>query len=371
MKVALFFIIFSICLNTSFAQSNNEVKNSEEYIRISDFESAYTWTIASMSTPPTISNIFVDSFNRLYFAFFDTSQLELMFVSDGLRYGSFTKKPVDPDKNYGHLLSMATDTEFSNVYIAYTDSKNNIWYTDNNNNRQFNSYEVNSLYILGTKKLDIVISSSGRPIIFSIDVRGNMMVSRFYNNNFFTEPTYTNKRLKSMIPMVMPNGYSILLQEEATGNVFYGSRLTNTKFVYDDNESIITNALLYDVYQTYETSFSIPYTTVESPNDINIIYFDVHGYKRELLTKSNSKVDKISITREYPLGDAVLYSTEDNNLYLHLSNQTIELSNFLGKVEGDIRVQAAGYSYYYIVYYSIDFNELRVARLNLNDFPVE
>jgi len=371
LKVTLFFIIFSICLNTSFAQNNNEVKSSEEYIRISDFESVYTWTIASMSTPPIISDIFVDRFSRLYFTFFDTSQLELMFVSDGLQYGNFNKKPVDPNKNYGHLLSMATDTEFSNVYIAYTDSKNNIWYTDNNNNSQFSSYEVNSLYILGTKKLDIVISSSGKPIIFSIDVRGNMMVSRFYNNNFFTEPMYTNKRLKNMIPIVMTNGYSIFLQEEASGNVFYGSRLTNTKFVYNDNEPIINNALLYDVYKTYETSFSIPYTTVESPNDINIIYFDVNGYRRELLTKSDSKVDKISVTQEYPLGNAVLYSTEDNNLYLHLSNQTIELSNFLGKVEGDIAIKTAGYSHYYIVYYSMAFNELRVASLNLNDFPIE
>ena len=367
MRITLFFIIFCICLNTSFAQSGNEVKNSEEYIRISNFESVYTWTIASMATPPILSNIFVDSFNKLYFTFFDTSLLELIFVSDGLKYGNFNKKSVDTDKKYGHLLSMATDKESSSVYIAYTDFQNNIWYTDNNNNSQFTSYKLDSLYISGTKELDVVVSSSGSPIIFSIDIRGNMLVSRLYKNNFFTELTYTNKRLKNMIPAAIPNGYSLFLQEEATGNVFYGSRLTNTKFIYNDSEPIITNALLYDVYQTYEDNFSIPYTTVENPNDINIIYFDVNGYRRELLKTSDSKVSQISITKEYPDGNVVLYSTEDNNLYLHTSNQTIELSKFLGKVEGDIRIEKAGHSYYYIVYYSMNFNELRVARLNLND----
>ena len=368
MRITIFFIIFCICLNTSFAQKNNESKNSEEYIRISDFESVYTWTIASMTTPPILSNVFVDSFNKLYFTFFDTSLLELIFVSDGFKYGNFSKRPIDTDKNYGHLLSMATDKDSSNVYIAYTDAQNNIWYTDNNNNNQFTSYKLDSLYIQGTKDLDVVVSSSGSPIIFSIDISGNMMVSRLYRNNFFTELTYTNKRLKNMISAAIPNGYSLFLQEEASGNVFYGSRLTNTKFVYNDSEPIITNALIYDVYQTYENTFSVPYTTVESPNDINMIYFDINSYKRELLKTSDSKVNQISVTKEYPDGNVVLYSTEDNNLYLHTSKQTIELSKFLGKVEGDIRIQEAGHFHYYIVYYSMDFNELRVARLNLNDF---
>ena len=368
MRITRFFIIFCICLNTSFAQNGNEVKNSEEYIRISDFESAYTWTIASMSTPPILSDIFVDDFNRLYFTFFDTSLLELILVSDGLKYGNFSKRPIDTDKNYGYLLSMATDKDSSNVYIAYTDAQNNIWYTDNNNNNQFTSYKLDSLYISGTKELDVVVSSSGSPIIFSIDIRGNMMVSRLYQNNFFTELMYTNKRLKNMISATTPDGYSLFLQEEASGNVFYGSRLTNTKFVYNDSEPIITNALLYDVYQSYENTFSVPYTSVENPNDINIIYFEINSYKRELLKTSDSKVSEISVTKEYPDGNVVLYSTEDNNLYLHTSKQTIDLSKFLGKVKGDIRIQEAGHSYYYIVYYSMDFNELRVARLNLNDF---
>lgn len=384
MRAVLFFvfIIFITCLSIAIAQDTYDTKESEECVRISDVETVCSWVIGTMDESPIASDIFINDIDRPYFTFFNTSLLELVFVTGGIETGRFNKKIISPSTSYGYSFAMATDKSNLGAYIVYTDSENNIWYSDSYND--FKPYKVDSyFYSINPKKIDIVVSYANKPIVFYIDARGNMLVSRFYNNNFLTSPMYTNTKLKNIIPIAMNDGYSLFLQEESTGNVFYGSRLTNTRFIYNDDSYIINNALLYDAYEpsNIDEGFALSYTTVDAPNYIKIVYTDYNG---EIINKTTvetdssipimqgeSKVEDMSITKGYHMGSVVLYSTEDNNLYLYMENKTINLSTFLGKVSGDISITTSGFPYYYILYYSIDFNELKVARLNLNDFLIK
>ena len=62
----------------------------------------------------------------------------------------------------------------------------------------------------------------------------------------------------------------------------------------------------------------------------------------------------------------VLYTKEDGNKYLFIDGRIIDLS-VLGTSSGNVRLIAAQYPYYYLLYYNNIFDELRITKLNISD----
>lgn len=360
-------IIFCAVSLSLYSQIERDVKKyipplSESFIKISDMESLLIWSVASLNAPASISDIFIDGQNRAHFAYFDDSLGVPVYVVG--KSGNFKRKAVDLEKSSGKLISMAVDTNAYNIHIAY-EKFNKIWYANDNNNT-FQNYAMDLREGIKIRTLKLVVSTFNSPILFFTDIGGALSVSRFYRDNFFSDFIYTNKKIENVYPIAEDDGYALYMKEYGTGNVFYGSRKTNTVFKFFDNNAIVTNANIVSVYHEAHNRFTIVYTTKENPSNIYYTKFYDGTFTSGVIKEEDKKISYIATTANYASQIVVLYVKEDGNKSLYMDAQTFDLS-ILGTSKGELSLTAGRYPYFYFLYYNDIFDELRLSRFNVSD----
>lgn len=340
-------------------------KLSEEYVKISTIESVYTRSIAYLDRASSITEIFVDGNNNAHFGYFDSYIGVPIYVVAPIK-GEYQKHIIDKEKGRGHLLSMAIDKKFFNINTAYLDEKNNsLWYSANNR-FTFNNYPADLRENIDIKKINLLVSAFRDPVAFFIDKRGSLSVARIYRGNFFSEFIYTNRKLENIYAFAEDDGYAMYLQEKESGNIFYASRKTNTKFAFFDTVAIVTNAFLYSVKQYSHNRFTVVYTDKNKQEDIYIKTFTDGKFENSLIKTADSKVISLATAFIYDFDTTILYITENKTMHLFKEGLTFDMS-FLGEVSGDISFINAMYPYFYFLYYSETFNELKLGVLNISD----
>ena len=183
-------IILIFIYATSNAQYQKDIKKdapplTEHYIRMSKFESLYTWSIASLIKEPYISELLIDSSDNINFAYYDNILNTVVYVKG--KNGKFTKTILNEDREIGNLVSIATNNK--HIHIAYNRA-NKILYA-NDNGGYFNNFQM---YLQNNSKImdiKLVMSAFHLPTLFFVDNKGVLLVSRFYRDNFFW---YCNRR---------------------------------------------------------------------------------------------------------------------------------------------------------------------------------
>ena len=234
--IKIVILLFSIFLILN-GQYEKDIKKdapplSKEYTRISSFESLSTWAVASLNKETYISKVFADSKNNIHFVYYDNILKAPVYVSG--KDGKFNREIIDKDREFGDLVSMATNSE--NMHISYM-KNNKVWYA-NNNSGYFNNYPMDLKENQKIIDLKLVVSTFNSPALFFVDNKGILYVSRFYRDNFFSDLIYTNKTIDAVYPVAEKDGYAIYIKEYQTDNIFYASRKTNSKFKFFDNNPI-------------------------------------------------------------------------------------------------------------------------------------
>lgn len=346
-------------------QYQKEVKKdapplTEHYVRMSGFESLSTWSIASLRKEPYISELFVDGYNNVHFAYYDDLLNTAVYVTG--KEGKFTRTILDNDRALGNLISITTNN--SNIHIAYN-KENKILYV-NNNGGYFNNYAMDLRQNRKIVDLQLVMSAFYYPTLFFVDNRGALSVTRFYRDNFFSDFVYTNNPVDSFFAVGEKDGYALYMHEYKTGNIFYGSRKTNTAFKFFDDRAIVTNAGMYSITHEAHNRFNIVYLTKDNQQTINYTRFYDGVFTNGVITTENTNIISLDSALNYAAQMMVLYTKEDGNKYLFMDDRIIDLS-VLGPSSGNMRLIAAQYPYLYIIYYNTVFSELRMTKFNISD----
>lgn len=363
--VVLLFSIFLI-LN---GQYEKDIKKdapplSKEYTRISSFESLSTWAVASLNKETYISKVFADSKNNIHFVYYDNILKAPVYVSG--KDGKFNREIIDKDREFGDLVSMATNSE--NMHISYM-KNNKVWYA-NNNSGYFNNYPMELKENQKIIDLKLVVSTFNSPALFFVDNKGILYVSRFYRDNFFSDLIYTNKTIDAVYPVAEKDGYAIYIKEYQTDNIFYASRKTNSKFKFFDNNPIVENAYLYSVNHEEHNRFSVIYIPKDNENSIDYKKFYEGNFTEGNIITENENIISLDSTLDYSAKDIIFYTKENGYKYVYIDEHTIDLSS-LGKSKGDIRIASAQYPYFYMVYYNDLFKELRISKLNVSHINIK
>lgn len=361
-KILISFISLFSILNPQYEKDirNDSPPLSKQYIRISDFESVSVWTLASLNKETFISEIFVDSQNNVNFVYYDNILNSPVYVNG--KDGKFNRTIIDKDRDIGGLVSAAAN--FENMHISYL-KNNKIWYA-NNNSGYFNNYPMDLKANQKIIDLKLVVSAFNLPALFFIDSGGILYVSRFYRDNFFSDLIYTNKIVDKIYPVAEKDGYAVYMKEYGTGNIFYASRKTNTAFRFFDNNPIVANADLYSVNHEAHNRFNIIYTDKNNKSSINYRRFYDGSFISGNIIEEDENITALDSTLNYAFQPVIFYAKENGYKHIYMDGEIIDLS-FLGTGSGAIRVAAAQYPYFYIVYYSSFFKELRISKLNISD----
>ncbi len=364
------YAVFFIIVNSLYSQGESTLENtkpplSEHTVYLNVVQTLETWTIASLPKPTSMTELYVDKLSNIYFGYYDT-KLGLPVYVHG-KDGNFIKREMDKTRGRGHLLAMAKDKAF-NVYAVYLDEKDNtLWYANNAGVSTFTVTALDRRLNINAIQMKPVISVFNKPIVFFVDKNGYISVSRYLKDRFITEYLYTNSRIKSIYPVTSLSGYVMYLQEYDTGNIIYSSKKSNESFKYAFNNAIVTNSLLFSVHYESSDRFSIAYTKKDSPNNIHLMSYDFGIFSDSLIVESDEEVEKLDLATMLSSEKVVLYKTSNSRLRLYVESVDIDLSNVVGEVSGDIYLASSYYPYFYILYYSDLFNEIRVSFLNIND----
>ena len=210
------------------------------------------------------------------------------------------------------------------------------------------------------------MSAFNYPTLFFVDNRGTLSVSRFYRDNFFSDFVYTNRIVDSVYPVAEKDGYALYMHEYDTGNIFYGSRKTNTAFSFFDNRAIVTNSSIYSIKHEEHNRFHIVYLSKDNKRNINYTRFYDGTFTNFTIVSEDADITALDCALDYAAQIMVLYTKEDGNKYLFIDGRIIDLS-VLGTSSGNVRLIAAQYPYYYLLYYNNIFDELRITKLNISD----
>ena len=333
---------------------------TEHYIRMSGFESLSTWSIASLREEPYISELFVDGYNNIHFAYYDNILNTAVYVTG--KEGKFSRTILDNNRELGSLVTIALNN--SHVHVSYNRG-NKILYV-NNNLGTFNNYAMDLIQNRKIIDLKLVMSAFNYPTLFFVNNRGILSVSRFYRDNFFSDFVYTNKLVDSVYPVAEKDGYALYMHEYETGNIVYGSRKTNTAFKFFDDRAIVTNSSIYSVSHEEHNRFHIVYLTKDNNKSINYTRFYDGVFTNSVIVSEDEDITALDSALDYAAQIMVLYTKESGNKYLFIDNRIIDLS-VLGTSSGNVRLMPAQYPYFYILYYNNIFDELRVTKLNISD----
>lgn len=358
---ALFIFLYAVLS----AQYQREIKKdappiTEHYIRMSSFESLSTWSVASLREEPYISELFADGYNNVHFAYYDNLLNTAVYVTG--KEGNFSRTILDNNRELGNLISIATNN--SHIHVSYNKA-NKILYA-NDNSGTFNNYFMDLRQNRKILDLKLVMSAFNYPTLFFVDNRGTLSVSRFYRDNFFSDFVYTNRIIDNVYPAAEKDGYALYMHEYDTGNIFYGSRKTNTSFRFFDNRAIVTNASIYSVKHEEHNRFHIVYLSKDNNRNINYTRFYDGTFTNFTIVSEDADIISLDCSLDYASQIMVLYTKEDGNKYLFIDGRIIDLS-VLGTSIGNVRLIAAQYPYYYLLYYNNIFDELRITKLNISD----
>ncbi|ADG70217.1 hypothetical protein [Brachyspira murdochii] len=347
------------------AQYQREIKKDAppitgHYIRMSSFESLSTWSIAALREEPYISELFADGYNNVHFAYYDNLLNTAVYVTG--KEGNFSRTILDNNRELGNLISIATNN--SHIHVSYNKA-NKILYA-NDNSGTFNNYFMDLRQNRKILDLKLVMSAFNYPTLFFVDNRGTLSVSRFYRDNFFSDFVYTNRIIDNVYPAAEKDGYALYMHEYDTGNIFYGSRKTNTSFRFFDNRAIVTNASIYSVKHEEHNRFHIVYLSKDNNRNINYTRFYDGTFTNFTIVSEDADIISLDCSLDYASQIMVLYTKEDGNKYLFIDGRIIDLS-VLGTSSGNVRLIAAQYPYYYLLYYNNIFDELRITKLNISD----
>lgn len=357
-------IIFFIYISLN-AQYQKEIKNDAppltgHYIRMSSFESLSTWSIASLREEPYISELFVDGYNNVHFAYYDNILNTAVYVTG--KEGKFSRTILNNDRELGNFVSIAMNNSY--IHVSYNKA-NKILYA-NNNSGAFNNYPMDLMDNRKIIDLKLVMSAFNYPTLFFVNNRGILSVSRFYRDNFFSDFIYTNKIIDSVYAVAEKDGYALYMHEYDTGNILYGSRKTNTAFRFFDDRAIVTNSSIYSVSYEEHNRFNIVYLTKDNPKSINYTRFYDGVFTNAAILTEDENIISLDSALDYASQIIVLYTKENGNKYLFIDNRVIDLS-VLGTSSGNIRLKSAQYPYFYILYYNNIFKELRITKINISD----
>ncbi|WP_300367559.1 hypothetical protein [Brachyspira sp.] len=357
-------IIISIYLSLNAQYQKEIIKDAPpitgHYVRMSGFESLSTWSIASLREEPYISGLFIDSCNNVHFSYYDNLLNTAVYVTG--KDGKFSRTILDNNRELGSLITTALNN--SHVHVSYNKA-NKILYV-NNNSGTFNNYTMDLRQNRKIIDLKLVMSAFNYPTLFFIDDRGILSVSRFYRDNFFSDFVYTNKIVDSVYPIAEKDGYALYIHEYETGNIFYGSRKTNTAFKFFDDRAIVTNSSIYSVNYEEHNRFNIIYITKDNHKTINYTRFYDGVFTNDIIVSEDENIISLDSDLDYASQTMVLYTRENGNKYLFIDNRIIDLS-VLGTSIGNVRLKSAQYPYFYILYYNDVFDELRITKLNISD----
>lgn len=358
---ALFIFLYAVLS----AQYQKEIKKDAppitgHYIRMSSFESLSTWSIASLREEAYISELFVDGYNNVHFAYYDNLLNTAVYVTG--KEGNFSRTILDNNRELGSLITIATNN--SHIHVSYNKA-NKILYA-NDNSGTFNNYFMDLRQNRKILDLKLVMSAFNYPTLFFVDNRGTLSVSRFYRDNFFSDFVYTNRIVDSVYPVAEKDGYALYIHEYDTGNIFYGSRKTNTAFSFFDNRAIVTNSSIYSIKHEEHNRFHIVYLSKDNKRNINYTRFYDGTFTNFTIVSEDADITALDCALDYAAQMMVLYTKEDGNKYLFIDGRIIDLS-VLGTSSGNVRLIAAQYPYYYLLYYNNIFDELRITKLNISD----
>lgn len=361
----LIFVIIILLFASLNAQYQKEIKKyapplTEHYVRMSGFESLYTWSIASLREEPYISELFIDGYNNVHFAYYDNILNTAVYVTG--KEGNFSRTILDNNRDLGNLISIALNN--SHVHVSYNKA-NKLLYV-NNNSGTFNNYTMDIRQNRKIVDLKLVMSAFNYPTLFFVDNRGILSVSRFYRDNFFSDFIYTNRIVDSVYPVAEKDGYALYMHEYQTGNILYGSRKTNTAFKFFDDRAIVTNSSIYSVAYEEHNRFNIVYITKDNPQTINYTRFYDGVFTNGTIVTEDENIISLDSALDYAAQIMVLYTKKNGNKYLFMDNRVIDLS-VLGTSIGNVRLKSAQYPYFYILYYNDIFDELRITKINISD----
>lgn len=337
------------------------------YYGLSETEYVNTWTIANYDRLTSISDIYTDGKNRFYFSYYDRILGKPIFVTGTGK--SFKKIVIDNRTFRGHGIALAVDPDSFEAHVAYINEYTSSLQYANNIGFRFENYEVDKLSSLGFKDISIVVSAFREPIIFFLNKNNYLYLSRYYKGNFFTDTVYTNAKLKMATPFLRDDRYSLFLQSLDSGNVFYGSRTTNTAFRFYDNTPLIEDADEYYVYFNNSEDFMISYNTKSNQNRVGQYRFLSREITRtESLFEAENGIQKFVADYMLESGTTILYRNDEGYLqFYHAYNDiTIDLS-VLGQTEGDLKLKSIGNDLYVFIYQNSTTKELKLALLNIAD----
>lgn len=357
-------LIIFLCASLT-AQYQKDLRNdappiTEHYIRMSGVETLLTWSIASLREEPYITDLYVDAKNSIHFAYYDNILNTAVYVTG--KDGKFSRTLLDDNRDIGGFITLATNE--NNIHTAYNRGSRLLY--ANNNGGSFNNYAMDLTENKKIIDLKLAISAFYYPTLFFINSKGVLSVSRFYRDNFFTDFVYTNNIVDSVYPVAEKDGYALFIRDYQTGNIFYGSRKTNTAFRFFDDKAIVTNSDIYTVIHEEHNRFNVLYTTKDNKNTINYMRFYHGSFSNGILVEDDKNIISLDAKLNYGFEVTALYLKEDGNKSLFMDGRIIDLS-VLGTSKGNIKVAAAQYPYFYLLYYNDIFQELRVTKINISD----
>ena len=327
-------LIIFLCASLT-AQYQKDLRNdappiTEHYIRMSGVETLLTWSIASLREEPYITDLYVDAKNSIHFAYYDNILNTAVYVTG--KDGKFSRTLLDDNRDIGGFITLATNE--NNIHTAYNRGSRLLY--ANNNGGSFNNYAMDLTENKKIIDLKLVISAFYYPTLFFINSKGVLSVSRFYRDNFFTDFVYTNNIVDSVYPVAEKDGYALFIRDYQTGNIFYGSRKTNTAFRFFDDKAIVTNSDIYTVIHEEHNRFNVLYTTKDNKNTINYMRFYHGSFSNGILVEDDKNIISLDAKLNYGFEVTALYLKEDGNKSLFMDGRIIDLS-VLGTSKGKYR----------------------------------
>lgn len=358
-KKFLLIFIFIIPVTTIFTQA--KFSRDELYSNYKKIENASirTFSLSSMTDNTSKTRMYLDKKRRIHFAYFDKSIGMPIYVK--ALNTNISKEIITEKIGHGNKIAMSVYNKTFSPYISYVDTKGSLYYAHTDSGK-FESYNIAISSNTVPKNIEMVISSFREPILFIVDKNNMLYVSRFLarNRDFIIDFIYTNRKVESVYPVSDEKGYKLFLEDKETHNVIFAHRSTNTKFRFLEEYPLAKNVLTYSVYYEADRRFSIFYT---KRNDNSSIYeerfYNEHFETIEYL-KTDKKIIDFNVSKEVDYEQSLAYLTDDNTLYLHTHGNNYNL-NELGKVSTGFEITRINEILYAILYYSIDFKELRLS----------
>ncbi|MEK6795491.1 MAG: hypothetical protein AABZ39_11980 [Spirochaetota bacterium] len=342
------------------------VKENYRYLRIDTLTRAKVYSLATLDARTEYSDMFINARGELICAYVDGAQkIPYLLQKKG---GMVSTTVIDSGWNTGRLLSLYYDNRLSSAHCVYYDAPvNALKYADNLGSSSFNAYVVDRAEGMRYRSPQAIVETNGGIHVFFLDGKGQLWHAVNTNGMFRSRIVYRERPLSDIRLFIPEQGMRFICRTEK-GELLYllrDERRRYKSYLLPGPAAVRRYTAFFDSRGRSHILFT------DDDRSVKYFYYAVDStFQIKTIVASKSVLEGMAIITERLDTPHAAITTRDEGISIFISDPGTtsfkpRTLSMLGRARGALSLGITYYPYISVLFYDSEFNELRLAELNL------